>query len=91
MQVDEITDKKNSLPHSGKIEDIKNKFQKLSVMTKERLGRPVSEEDENDYEEEEEEVILTPQRLKIQLVNIYGLPINMNGVDFSFSLEIEYE
>lgn len=31
------------------------------------------------------------QRLKIQLVNIYGLPINMNGVDFSFSLEIEYE
>lgn len=31
------------------------------------------------------------QRLKIQLVNIYGLPVNMNGVDFSFSLEIEYE
>ena len=22
------------------------------------------------------------QRLKIQLVNIYGLPVNMNGVDF---------
>lgn len=31
------------------------------------------------------------QKLKIQLVNIYGFPIDMNGVDFSFSLEIEYE
>ncbi len=31
------------------------------------------------------------QRLKLQLVTIHGLPINMNGVDFSFTLEITYE
>ena len=31
------------------------------------------------------------QRLKIQLVNEYGAHINLNGVDFSFSLKIEYE
>jgi hypothetical protein len=31
------------------------------------------------------------QRLKVQLVNEIGLPINLNGLDFSFGLEIEYE
>lgn len=31
------------------------------------------------------------QRLKIQLVNEIGLPIDLNGLDFSFTLEIEYE
>ena len=31
------------------------------------------------------------QKLKIQLVNEYGNPVNLNGLDFSFSLEIEYE
>jgi hypothetical protein len=31
------------------------------------------------------------QRLKIQLVNEYGVPIDLNGSDFSFCLEIEYE
>jgi hypothetical protein len=31
------------------------------------------------------------QRLKVQLVNEYGTPINLNGSDFSFCLEIEYE
>jgi hypothetical protein len=31
------------------------------------------------------------QKLKIQLVNEYGLPIHLNGSDFSFCLEIEYE
>ena len=31
------------------------------------------------------------QRLKIQLVNELGIPINLNGLDFSFTLEIEYE
>jgi hypothetical protein len=31
------------------------------------------------------------QRLKIQLVNEIGIPLNLNGLDFSFSLEIEYE
>jgi hypothetical protein len=31
------------------------------------------------------------QKLKIQLVNEYGHPVNLNGLDFSFSLEIEYE
>lgn len=31
------------------------------------------------------------QKLKIQLVNEYGNPINLNGLDFSFCLEIEYE
>lgn len=31
------------------------------------------------------------QRLKIQLVNEYGFVLNLNGADFSFCLEIEYE
>jgi hypothetical protein len=31
------------------------------------------------------------QKLKVQIVNEYGVPINFNGSDFSFSLEIEYE
>jgi len=31
------------------------------------------------------------QKLKIQLVNEYGNPINLNGLDFSFCLEIECE
>lgn len=31
------------------------------------------------------------QKLKIQLVNEYGYPVNLNGLDFSFCLEIEYE
>jgi hypothetical protein len=31
------------------------------------------------------------QKLKIQLVNPYGMPIHLNGLDFSFCLEIEYE
>ena len=31
------------------------------------------------------------QKLKIQLVNAYGLPIHLNGLDFSFCLEVEYE
>ena len=31
------------------------------------------------------------QRFKVQLVNEYGLPINLNGLDFSFGLEIDYE
>jgi hypothetical protein len=31
------------------------------------------------------------QRLKIQLVNEYGVPINLNGSDFSFCIEIIYE
>jgi hypothetical protein len=31
------------------------------------------------------------QRLKIQLVNEMGIPIDLNGLDFSFSLEVEYE
>jgi hypothetical protein len=31
------------------------------------------------------------QKLKIQLVNEYGIPMNLNGLDFSFCLEIEYE
>jgi hypothetical protein len=31
------------------------------------------------------------QKLKIQLVNEYGVPLNLNGLDFSFCLEIEYE
>jgi len=31
------------------------------------------------------------QRMKIQLVNETGIPINLNGLDFSFSLEITYE
>lgn len=31
------------------------------------------------------------QRLKIQLVNEIGMPVDLNGLDFSFTLEIEYE
>jgi hypothetical protein len=31
------------------------------------------------------------QKLKIQLVNEYGNSINLNGLDFSFCVEIEYE
>ena len=31
------------------------------------------------------------QRLKIQLVNEIGIPLDLNGLDFSFTLEIEYE
>lgn len=31
------------------------------------------------------------QKLKIQLVTEYGEPIHLNGMDFSFCLEIEYE
>ena len=31
------------------------------------------------------------QKLKIQLVNEYGNPINLNGLDFSFCLDIDYE
>lgn len=31
------------------------------------------------------------QKLKIQLVNEYGYSIHLNGLDFSFCLEIEYE
>jgi hypothetical protein len=31
------------------------------------------------------------QKLKIQLVNAYGLPVHLNGLDFSFCLEVEYE
>jgi hypothetical protein len=31
------------------------------------------------------------QKLKIQLVNEYGNPIHLNGLDFSFCLEINYE
>ena len=31
------------------------------------------------------------QRLKVQLVNEYGQPLDLNGADFSFCIEIEYE
>jgi len=31
------------------------------------------------------------QKLKIQLVNEYGKPVHLNGLDFSFSLKISYE
>lgn len=31
------------------------------------------------------------QKLRVQLVNEYGVAVNMNGMDFSFCLEIEYE
>ena len=31
------------------------------------------------------------QKLKIQLVNEYGKPIHLNGLDFSLSLKIDYE
>jgi hypothetical protein len=31
------------------------------------------------------------QRMNVQLVNEQGIPMNLNGLDFSFCLEIEYE
>lgn len=31
------------------------------------------------------------QKLKVQLVNEYGIPVDLNGSDFSFCLEIDYE
>jgi hypothetical protein len=31
------------------------------------------------------------QKLAVQLVNEYGIPVNLNGLDFSFTLEIEHE
>lgn len=31
------------------------------------------------------------QKLSIQLVNEYGVPVNLNGLDFSFCLEVQYE
>ena len=31
------------------------------------------------------------QKLRIQLVNAYGMPVHLNGLDFSFCLEVEYE
>lgn len=31
------------------------------------------------------------QRLSVQLVNEYGIPVNLNGLDFSFCLEVQYE
>ena len=31
------------------------------------------------------------QRLSLQLVNEFGIPVNLNGLDFSFIMEIEYE
>lgn len=31
------------------------------------------------------------QRLKLQLVNEMGNPLNLNGLDFSFTLQVEYE
>jgi len=31
------------------------------------------------------------QKLKVQLVNEYGKPVNLNGLDFSFCLEVEHE
>ena len=31
------------------------------------------------------------QKLRVQLVNAYGTPIHLNGLDFSFCLEVEYE
>ena len=35
--------------------------------------------------------IIDLQRLGIQLVNEWGIPVNLNGLDFSFLLEIQYE
>ena len=29
------------------------------------------------------------QRLKMQLINEYGVPVSLNGLDFSFSMEID--
>ena len=31
------------------------------------------------------------QRLKVQLINEFGYPVDLNGMDFSFALSIEYE
>ena len=31
------------------------------------------------------------QKMKLQLIHDDGLPVNLNGLDFSFSLEIQYE
>jgi len=31
------------------------------------------------------------QKLKVQIVNEYGNPMNLNGLDFSFCLEVEHE
>ena len=31
------------------------------------------------------------QKMKVQLVNAYGIPVHLNGLDFSFCLEIEHE
>ena len=31
------------------------------------------------------------QKLNIQLVTEWGVPINLNGLDFSFILDIEHE
>jgi hypothetical protein len=31
------------------------------------------------------------QKLKVQLINEFGYPIDLNGMDFSFALSIEYE
>lgn len=31
------------------------------------------------------------QKLRVQLVNAYGIPVHLNGLDFSFCLEVEYE
>jgi hypothetical protein len=31
------------------------------------------------------------QKLNIQLLNEYGNPVNLNGLDFSFSMEVEHE
>jgi hypothetical protein len=31
------------------------------------------------------------QRIDVQLVNEFGKPINLNGLDFSFLLKIEHE
>ena len=31
------------------------------------------------------------QKLKIQLVSAYGIPVHLNGLDFSFCLEVEHE
>jgi len=31
------------------------------------------------------------QRMNVQLVNEQGIPMNLNGLDFAFCLEMEYE
>jgi hypothetical protein len=45
----------------------------------------------NDYIERKREYFgpVRIQRLKIQLLNQYGDPINLNNMDYSFSLELE--